>query len=351
MIGFIVAAAIFVGVAVLLRRIGGQESPTFVVVQPANSTAVVLNKANTEDESGQVQNDGGDIVGLIHTAPGKRLNRSSHDPMDWKLEKGRERRGILFFIGIQFIWFFRYLRLSDIRTFRWGRKDDQTVYGMMAKNLHTRFPHFSGQHDMQIEHVETSKALRVDLRLNLLYEETYPVRVRYRTADPYAVMTEMVRRIVISILGGTDPKKLINDKNLQKKLADRIMAISANDVEERLGITITKVTLADIDFDEATRLLIEKEARAEIDAEAALITAKNEAAQAIARADGEMQARMKINSADADRLKRVTIPAAETPDRTAVFIADRRAAAYERNAHVTTYVEGGATPVVPVGKK
>jgi len=234
-----------------------------------------------------------------------------------------------------------------VRTFRWGRKDDENEYSMQAKSQQTRYVFFSGQHDIDVEGIETVSIFKINLRFNIIYEEKFPVRTRLRTADPYAVLSMMINRVVISEVGGTNPKTLIENKgDEQKELAKKIEAISS-DVEEQIGITIKKVTLADVDFDEDTKILLERRSKAEIDAEANLITAVNEGAQEVARAEGDKKAKILRNEGDAHRVEFVIKPLAEN-DRT-VRVAGFDA--YRDNETMTTLVTGsGAAPVIPLGK-
>ncbi len=342
MFGLIFATVVFVLIALLLRWIADRENPTFSVFVPAQMHSLVTTKSNKVTD---VTKGGGNVVDVVHSIPGKRLDKSPKDPMDWYYKDGKESRGILYLLGIQIIGFFRYLRLNDVRTFRWGRKDEEREYHMQAKSQQTRYVFFSGQHDVMIEHVETIGILRVNLRFNIIYEETFPIRVRLRTADPYAVLTMMVTRIVISMVGGIEPKELIKNKDLQKALAGEIQAIASDDVEVQLGITIKKVTLADVNFDDATQTLLERKTIVEIEAEANLITAHNEAAQVIARATGDRDAQVIRNTGDADRVTRVIIPAARDERTVAVRVAE----AYENNETVTTFAPGAST-MMPLGK-
>lgn len=342
-IGFALTSIIFIGIAVLLRSIASGKNPTVVAFVPANMHACVTTKDN---EVTDATKGGGNITDVVHSIPGRRLNKSSSDQMNWKYEDDKEPRGILYrLLGIQVIGFFRYLRLNDVRTFRWGRKDGEKEYHMQSKSQQTRYVFFSGQHDVEVRGVETISILKVNLRFNVIYEETYPVRVRLRTADPYAVLTMMVNKLTINMLGGKDPKKLISDQTLQDDLAKAIEDNVKKTVEAELGITIKKVTLADIDFDEETKELLEKKTKAELEAEAQLIVAKNEAEMTRTRALGEKDAQMSINEGDADRVEKVIKPAAENE----LTVRVREAEAYERNQKVTVFAPGARTmvPVTP----
>ena len=331
MIGFILALVVFFGLAVLLRAVASRENPTFVTFVPAQMHALVTTKSSKITDATK---GGGNIVNVIHAIPGKRLDKSPVDHMDWHYKDGKEPRGLLYFLlGIQFIWPFRYLRLNDVRTFRFGRKDEESRYSIMAKSQQTRYVFFSGQHDVQVESAETIGILKINLLFNLIYEETFPVRVRLRTADPYAILTMMVTRLVIGKVGGIDPKLLIAEEVRQQELADAIQAI-APVVEEQLGIKVKKVTLADVAFDSETQRLLELEKKTEIE---------NKAKVAIAEA--ERDAQVARNTGDADRVTRVIIPAARDERTVAVRVAE----AYENNETVTTFAPGANT-MIPLGK-
>ena len=331
MIGFVLSLAVFFGLAVFLRAVASRENPTFVTFVPAQMHALVTTKSSKITDATK---GGGNIVNVIHAIPGKRLDKSPVDHMDWHYKDGKESRGLLYYLlGIQFIWPFRYLRLNDVRTFRFGRKDEESKYSIMAKSQQTRYVFFSGQHDIQVESAETIGILKINLLFNLIYEETFPVRVRLRTADPYAILTMMVTRLVIGKVGGIDPKLLIAEEVRQQELADAIQAIAPM-VEEQLGIKVKKVTLADVAFDSETQRLLELEKKTEIE---------NKAKVAIAEA--ERDAQVARNTGDADRVARVIIPAARDERTVAVRVAE----AYEKNETVTTFAPGANT-MIPLAK-
>src|SRR3989344_5563506 len=136
MIGLVLAIAVFFGLAVFLRALASRENPTFVTFVPAQMHALVTTKSNKVTDATK---GGGNVVNVIHAIPGKKLDKSAVDHMDWYYKDGKEPRGILYYLlGIQIIGFFRYLRLNDVRTFRFGRKDEESTYRVMAKSLQTR---------------------------------------------------------------------------------------------------------------------------------------------------------------------------------------------------------------------
>jgi hypothetical protein len=360
MFGIILATLVFVGYVLLLLWLASWKNPRFVVIAPENTTAIVIKKPNTlslapDGTVAGVNNDGGGVTNVIHGIGGKMLNKSDSDPQNWKMVKGKEKRGLFFHLfDIQFIWFFRYLRINDVRTFRWGRKDNQDTYRMMAKSDLTRFAFFTGQHDILQEHVETKAVIKFNLRLNITWEETYPVRARLKQADAYAQMTIMVNDHVVNKIGAVDPKEFIaggtaSDKakeTLKKDLTRSIIDEARQPIEDVTGITIITVSLPDFDFDAETRVLLEAATKATLTSEAGIITAENEAKQAVARAKGDRDARILRNEGDAHRVENVIKPLAQ--DERTVQVAGYDA--YRDNETMTTLVVGsGATPVVPVG--
>jgi regulator of protease activity HflC (stomatin/prohibitin superfamily) len=386
-ISFVITLAIFASVIKWLRWLASRPEPTVAVVQPPNTSALVVLKPNTLKTSDKgeiigVNNDGGDVVNVITTAVGRHIDKSADDPMDWKLVKGRTLHGILYRIwGLRFIGLWRYLLWCDVRTFRFGRTNDETKYHVMAKSEQTKFRHVDTQHDINMESVETGKVLRMDMRVNLTIEETYPVRVELKRADPYAQLTIAVEASIVEHMGQVDPKAFIgqptteqskNKESLKKELVDRLQGKDLRKrVQDETGLTIVTANLRSFDFDEATRAALEREERAELEAKGKLVEAKNEAAQAreraqgyrdseitkaqgdkeaaILRAQGQKEAQIALNDAAEDRLKRVLEPAAATALTSEVFRSDREAAAYENNDKITTWVNGGSA-VIPVGK-
>ncbi len=354
MFGLIFATVVFLSLGIFLRWLGSRENPTFVSMVAANTHALVVKKSNTaiRDKDGNiigVNNDGGDVTDVIHAIPGKKLNKSNPDPMEWHYIRGREPRGFFFTLfGVIFIWFFRYLRISEVRQFRWGRKKGEQSYDMMSKTYIGRFPYFSGQHDILQEHIETKRIIKFNLRLNLTLEENYPVKVRLRFADPYAVLTMMVNDHVINEIGAIDPKKFIGDvdelmpdegdqklakENLKKGLIDSFDRIRGA-VEKETGIYIREVALPDFDFDEETRKLLEAKTKAELEGEAGIVKARLGAEQAVAAAKGARDAQILRNEGDADRVKNVILKIAEAGENA---VRVREAEAYENNGVVTTY--------------
>ncbi|PIP55938.1 MAG: hypothetical protein CO183_01205 [Candidatus Zambryskibacteria bacterium CG_4_9_14_3_um_filter_42_9] len=339
MLGFIFFSLLVLLFVLLLRFLASLPSPIIAAILPANSTALVLTKRNTmgKDSRGNpvVNNDGGNVTNVIHAVPGRRLDRSDPDPYNWKMVKGIERRGILFAtLGIMVIGFFRYLRINDVRTFRYGRKDIELKYSVQPKSLISTSVWQSGQHDIWAMGIEMSGIIKTNLLFNILYEETFPVRVRLRTADPFAVLDMKVKRVIIAIAGQTDAQILIQDAKIQQAFADKILELAAPEVIIDLGLTIISVALADISyFDDATTKLVELEKRTSLQNAAAIATAEKDKLVKILK-----------NDADADRVERVYKPTAHDELRVKVRMAE----AYENNQKITVFAPGAGNTMIPL---
>ena len=357
MVGIVLALAIFVAFGLFLRWLGSRKNPIFAVIVPANTTAIVLSKPNTlqKDKDGAfigVNNDGGSIIDLIHAVPGRRLNKSDQDPMGLYLEKDTESRSLLYHLfGVIIIGPLRYLRTNDVRTHRWGRKDKDEKYSLMPKTQHTAYPFFSGQHDVRLEGVETKAIIAFNLRLNFSIEEMYPVRARLRFADAYAQLVVIISAYVVDKIGEVDPKDFItaDEKNrkkktedLKNKLEEDLSAGSAvaHSVLEETGLFIRKASLPEIDFDEKTKELLEAAAKAELEGNAEVIQAANQAEANLKLAAADKKKGIWQNDVRADLLERVLAKAGESPEVAKNFRADVGASAYRGNDKVTVFAPG-----------
>lgn len=357
----VIFLVVTIGPIIFLRRIGSGRKPILAVVQPLNTTAIILTAPNTEevnDQTGElirVNNDGGNFVRIIHTAEGKVLVDTHPDPMEHYLEDEevaptdmrkaeRRRKGLLHkWFGLQIIGFFRYVKINTVRKSRWGRKDNETIYSMQNKTDHPLYPDFVGSHDMDMENVETGRVLRIKrVRFNSTLEEKYPYRVRMRTADAYAQYTIMSQGWVVSEMSKMDPMKFIGvglkkgEDDLKKKLVETMMSGEFKEtIEGETGLLIRKITLAEFELDENTRDLLEGPRKAELAGKATVITARN-----------KKKADILDNDVKADYVERVIKPAAESPGTVSV----RWAEAHEKNSALNTLVNGsgGVLPILPL---
>jgi regulator of protease activity HflC (stomatin/prohibitin superfamily) len=383
-ISFVLAVALFGGVFLHLWRKAIQPQPTIAVIQPPNTTALVVLKPNTVKKDGNgnivgVNNDSGDVVNVLSTSIGDRLDKDDPNPMNWKLVPGRERRGFLYHLmGMKIIGILRYIRLNEVRTFRWGREHDGDKYHVMPKTEITAFPFVTGQHDIELEGIETKRVVKFNMHFNIATKETYPVRVRLLKADAYAQLTTMVESHVVDKMGKIDPKEFIGEdpdslatnerkEDIKKDLIKSFKEIREL-VEKETGITMGTVSMRSFDFDPETRKALEEKYMAKLDSEKTLIEADAAAKKAridaagykdseitraegdkqaeILRAEGHKTAQLAQNDASEDRLKRVLEPAAANALTSEVFRSDRESAAIENNETLTTLVLGGASSVL-----
>ena len=382
--GLLITIILLTVLAWRLRRLGQQENPTIVVQQPANTTALVVGKSNTlkRDKDGNVigvNNDGGDIKDVLSTAIGKVLDKSDPNPMNWKhvdistdegkrlLLKQRKLnflRRVLRPLDLRWIGFLRYVQISVIRTFRWGRKDNEDKYKVQPKTEYTRFAHVTGEHDIEAGGVETQKIISFNMRINITTEETYPVRVRRLVADAYAQLTVLVMERLANFMGEVDPKEFISGIKISQEVAEKNLTVSKNKLKQELidalkhpnfvelvaketGITIRNPSLPSFDFDDDTKKLLEAFTQAVLKADADVATAEGQKRVTILNAEAEKEAGLRINEKDADRVEIFYKAFAGNPEMVQVRIAES-----VENSNLTslTYAPGANTQV-PIGGK
>jgi len=354
MFGLIFVFALVTGVLGIIRLMGFFGILWLYV--PFNMYAFITTMRN---KSIDLTLGGGGITNILHNVPGKRIDKSSTDHMKWEFCLGEEKRGLLYhLIGVQWMGFYRSAMLVNVRTFRWGRKEDEGEYHMLTKDQKTSFVFFSGQHDIEIKDAETVGQFRLDFVFNLNYENTFPVKEQFKLADSNAVLSIMAEEKVIGITGTKEPEDFLGGSEENKrKLTESILGISERTLLE-LGKGLTEVNLASVEMDEKERVLFELKETKRREGEAALITAelaakqtietaKGTKAAAILVAEGAKQAKELTNLADEDYVTRVLKPMATDERAVAVF----RAAAYRDNGHVTTYAPGEGDAILPLNNR
>lgn len=365
----------YVATGLGLRYLGRKDHPRLAVVQPVNTTGLVLKSGNTpiRDANGTitaVKNDGGDLVDVIHTVPGARLDKSSKDPMEWNIVKGegKEPRGLLYYLfGVQFIGLLNQMRINTVRTFRWGRKPGEKEYSVQPQDTFTAFPHYSGQHDLDMKGVETKEVLKFDLRFNFTLEEKYPVRARLLTADSYASFSSIAMSHVNAYMGEVGPEAFLGatdagdetkartgiEKAKGDLKLDLIKSFASDDivkkVEKETGLFIREANMPNLDFDGPTRELLEKLTRARIEGRADIVKANVEAEKTIIDARAKNKKGMLENEVTKNRID-VLKEAAGDPELAANFRIDREAEALEKLQNLTTLV-GGNGSIVSVPAK
>ncbi|MFZ2484735.1 MAG: hypothetical protein WAW81_02245 [Minisyncoccia bacterium] len=352
MFGLIFATIVF-GVFLLIV-LGLARLKILWVIVPSNCYSLVTTLGN---KSGDMTQGGGGVTNIIHNVPGMRLVKESYNLMEWHFRPGRERRGLLFFIlGVTWIGFFRTLRTNKIRRFRYSKNKDEKKdgaektpivkkdgvvgdYFIEGDDLTTEFVPFSGEMAILVTKAETRDIFELDFLFNAIEEAVRPL-MAIRVADANAILAGMIKEKVNAVTGPEAPEFFIKASPASTKKIVQAAKKATKGSEAEIGKKIVRINLISTDMDEKDRTLFELPAKTE---------RENAAAVAIAEKDKEVK--LRANTADADRVTRVIIPASETPERAANYRADRFAAAHEVNKTLTTLVTGqGAVPVVPLSK-
>lgn len=328
----IILTALIVGAIVAIIRMLASAGTVWGFF-PANTFGLVTTKSNEATEADAV---GGGIVGILHSIPGRYLDKSDHDPMQWEIRiedpDHKENRGLFYhLIGVEYLGglpFTRSLRLNKIHQIRYSRKDGETDYTPTAKDFETKFVHFSGNLTVLVKSAETAGIFALDLNFNLNYERVQPLKSVIRVPDVHAVLTQMVREAVIAITSAHKPEHFLGGKEAKNLQNSLVLAIE--DVREtakiELGIWITKATLESISADTETKKILELNQKTKRENQALIAVAKAKAKALIA-----------TNEADAHRVREVILPQANAPGAAAIRFAE----AYEKNDAVTVFAPGG----------
>jgi len=199
--------------------------------------------------------------------------------------------------------------------------------------------------------VETKSIIAFNLRLNFSIEEMYPVRARLRFADAYAQLVVIISAYVVDKIGEVDPKDFITadekgrkkkTEDLKNKLEEDLSAGSsvARSVLEETGLFIRKASLPEIDFDGETKKLLEAATTAELEGNAEVIRAANQAEANLRLAAADKKKGIWQNDVRADLLERVLAKAGESPEVAKNFRAEVGASAYQGNDKVTVFAPG-----------
>jgi hypothetical protein len=275
--------------------------------------------------------------------------------MNWRFRKGEdpEHDNLIFRkLGVQSMGniFFK-TRMNVDRRMRFAREGEEIKKDMKgeARAVTKEVPHavtkvnrtqhvfYSGELTVVIKEADTADKLGLDFEIDFVFERVFPVRSVLRLADSAAFLTSMVEKIVNNRTATKPAEAYIGGKAVEKNRQQLIHDIESDrifseKILNELGLDITAVSLRDVSMLPEQRRLLELAVRAEKEGDAR-----------VTAADRDMQAQMKRNSADADRIGRVVKPAAEN-NRT---VRVREAEAYERNTTVTTYAPG-ASKMVPL---
>jgi hypothetical protein len=343
----IVAVALFLGPALFIRAMARKKRPFYWLFVPANTVALIVSEDN---ETGEARDGGGSLIDALHDVPGKWLDKHHPDPMKWRVrdlnagEVDPDHAGIIFSqLGVQKMGLFRTVRTNLDKRIRFSREreSDDSLHNM-AKDKLAKFVYYSGELTIHIEDSDTADGLGVILDFDIIFERIFPVRSVLRIADAPAFLTSNVEEIANAITAKYESRVYFQGHDVaarKKELADAVeknRQLLGETVHE-LGLLIKKVNLRSVGMKPEHRELLERKVQAETAAEAALITAKNDRDQMIARAEGESTAKKLNNEADADRVQRVIIPTAREPRAVALRFAE----ALENNEHLTSIAIGG----------
>ncbi|MDP2642173.1 MAG: hypothetical protein Q8P21_02695, partial [bacterium] len=295
-------------------------------------------------------------VDVLHAVPGKILDKRNPDQMKWEFKIGEDtNHGFLFrTLGVQSMGSIFYTtRVNLERRPRFAReekvKDTEAVevrettkeeLHVVTKVIKTRNVMYTGELAVEIKAADTADRLGLNFQIDFIFARRFPVRSVLRLADSAAFLISMVEKIVNNTTVSKPAEAYIGGPDAQRNRR-RLIEIIEKDRElsrkilKEIGLDITAVSLRDVSMPEGQQELLQKRIEAEKTAEASVITAK-----------GERDAQIARNAGDADRVRRVIVPAAQN-ERT---VAVRQAEGYEKNKTVTTLVIGSnASPVVPVG--
>jgi len=328
-------AVVYFSTALFLRSLASFQF--LFVIPKANMFALVTTFKN-EDTSLDKGNGAGTVVDVVHGIPGKRLNKSHHDPKKWCFESGVEKRGLFYsFFGVVWIGPFRYLLKSQMRTFRFGRKKDETEYNDTPQDLTSQFLFYSGEQLVTVINADTAGSFDLDFRINTIWAVKYPVKVVLEVADSIAFLSTVVEDEVNLFSGSHQPEEFLGDRYsengstqasseaVKKELVERVKKL-CDQTEDEVGLSITAARLVSVDpdKDQISIFLLQGRTRRENDAKLAI-------------AENALAIKRKHNDGEADFIERVLRPQSELPNTVGLALAK----AYENNKTVTVFAPGG----------
>ncbi|HEY4490041.1 MAG TPA: SPFH domain-containing protein [Candidatus Paceibacterota bacterium] len=325
----------FVGLAI--RALANKEILWFFT--PGNTYALLVRKGN---ETTDLTEGGGGIVGIAHDIPGHRLIiPADNNLFNAEFVEGEEDRGLLHRLyGVHWKGPFKDLRRNALRSFRYGRKDKEETYHVFPEDQKTKFVFFSSNQAVKVDNAETAGAFGLDIIYNIIFERKHPVKAIVRVADANAVLSQKAEARTIALTGSKPPDYyLYGDVKQKEELTDAIEGI-AGDTLSQLGIFITDASLFSIDPDEAEkklRELLQLAEKTRLEQAAKIQVAEADKKVTILAGEAAKEVQMLANEADEDRVNRVILPVAREPGGPAVRFAE----AYESNETVTTLSIGG----------
>lgn len=309
---------------------------------------------------------GGNVVDVLHSVTGQTLVRDGDDLMNWHFEPGMDPDHDNYFfrkLGVQDMGniFYKKMTVMDKRN-RYALDQGGAGMSTQLKKHEQTDVFFTGEVEVPIEEADTADGIGIDIKANFIFERKFPYRSVMRVAEEATFLATMVEEIVNNetsskpvraYYGGDNTKA--NREELARIIETNLKANTAagaearKKIEDQLGLVITEVAIHDVDLKPANKALLAKKVTATMEAEASGIAVEQEAKNIVTLATANAEAKNKNTEADKKRNEEVLFPLAEKPGAAALFETDRKAAAYENNKHVTTWVNGGQ-PVVAVGK-
>ncbi|KND48853.1 MAG: hypothetical protein AB200_00250 [Parcubacteria bacterium C7867-005] len=332
---------IILGIAVGIRSFG--RIGRLWLITSANALALIV---SDDKEDGKTTQGGGAIVDLRHAIPGKFIDKTDPDPMNWEvkdLPDGMEvdpRHDKLLYklLGVEWISLFPSVRTNSDVHLRFSNKRDADGNRVVENSDQLpKFIYYSGDLVANLEGLETKDQLKLGFRFNLIFERVFPIRSVLRVSNPLAYLEGMIESIVSNIVGGNnaaDYRGGANSGKLKQDLVDAIMKNDAFHAEalEQLGLKIKSMSMLSPTMDPKQEAILELQVQAEAQARVR-----------ITNAEAEKKEKMLLNDAAADLYTRVTEPTMKLANEP----ANRWATAHEKNGVATTVVYGsGALPVV-----
>ena len=308
--GLILSFVLYLTIGVVVRKMAEKEF--YFAIPILNTLAFIVTK---DDGKGNfTQGGGGEIKGILNGLQGKHIERDPlypEDPLKWKVVDGADAQDSLLYrhFGVVRIGLFRALRTNDINRVRFIHADENSTpqaEDVPEKEL-TKHAFFSGEQAVVIENADTDDGWQVNLKINLTFERTFPVRSLVYVGQPHSFIESLVQGKVndisrrysasefLGVIGKTGTTR--GGKGLLYDIAREIEQEVSQDTLTTLGFTLTLVVVRDVDVSEEYREAVGATKIAE-----SLGEAKVAAAEASRRAAG------KIIEAQADWVREVAEP-------------------------------------------
>jgi hypothetical protein len=367
-VAIVVGAGIYLGPSYIIR--GLARIPFRWTFNPANTLCLVVTEESSaidEDTTSSAPDNEkkkGNVVEILHAVPGKKLDRTDADFMNWRFIPGVDSKHRGFFyqrLGVQDMGSIFYtLRWNVDKRLRFAREKGKPVEDLHAvtKVDKTRHVYFTGEMTVKIIGSDTSDRLGLIFEIDFIFERTFPARSILRLADSPAFLASMVEGIVnnetttkpaVAYYGDGGEATKENRVALAKLIKEN--PDFETKVLEELGLDITSVVIRIVDMNPEDKAQLKKVALAKEQAAANMIGVRQQAAATLVAARAKRGEGKMANDVVADRFTRILKPAAENERTVAVFTSDREAAAYENNPHITTWAPGGGGTVIPIGNQ